>query len=464
MALTRLVPELEKLMEKIVLRRTTQEAAAARIAEIDALYKSLLTRPELADEGSDAFVETLYMHLTGEIYSVMGEGATPAFDDRRTALPGATFVDGRPVFHPGVDARSEVLLSSLRALMSKEEYVEYANVYELRTDPDGDDGPAIGQGRTREIVYKSNRSPVVASLVEKRLSQSGRGYGSYVIARVQAFTALGVGLAQYRLLRRNFHGKGNTFDYFIRTRCEGEPLADIPAGNFQMAGEFGGAEAGEDPQVVTALAFLMGDAAAQNLVMKKYDPVGKTCLYGTGKEIYSFGYDIEAGRLMPKSVSCCSVRGSLGWPDVSLTESNLDAICRFYISFYAKTLAAFAERHPVVPMADLGRRFFAGFEFRLRAMEWQFTIQRDAFESFDPHLPPRYGFLAKWRFILWSLERHVRRVNVLRRAFLDRIANPDAVEVETPTEDMHALEDANAANVLNALEDLDIHFIGDSGA
>ena len=463
-ALTRIVPELEKLMEKIVLRRTTQEAVAVRIAEIDALYKSLLTRPELADDGSDAFVETLYMHLTGEIYSVMGEGATPAFDDRRTALPGATFVDGRPVFHPGVDSRSEVLLSNLRALMSKDEHVEYANVYELRTDADDEDGLAIGQGRTREIVYKSDCRPVVASLVEKRLSQSGRGYGSYVIARVQAFTALGVGLAQYRLLRRRFGRGRNFFDYFIRTRCEGEPLADIPAGYFQMAGEFGGAEAGEDPQVVCALAFLMGDAAAQNLVMKKYDPVAKTCHYGTGKEIYQFGYDIEAGRLMPKSVSCCSVRGSLGWPDVSLTESNLDAICRFYISFYAKTLAAFAERHTVVPLADLGNRFLAGFEFRLRAMEWQFTIQRDAFETFDPHLPPRYGFLPKWRFVLWSLERHVRRVNVLRRAFLDRIANPDAVEVETPAEDMHALEDANATNVLSALEDLDIHFIGESGA
>ena len=82
-------------------------------------------------------------------------------------------------------------------------------------------------------------------------------------------------------------------------------------------------------------------------------------------------------------------------------------------------------------------------------------------ESFDPHLQPRYGFLVKWRFALWALERHVRRVNVLRRAFLDRIANPDAVEVETPAEDMHALEDANAANVLNALEDLNVRFIGE---
>ena len=76
-------------------------------------------------------------------------------------------------------------------------------------------------------------------------------------------------------------------------------------------------------------------------------------LTSIGKEIYRFGYDIKAGRLMPKSVSCCSVRGSLGWPDVSLTEGNLDAICRFYISFYAKTLAAFAERHPVISLPVL---------------------------------------------------------------------------------------------------------------
>ncbi|MBQ4199445.1 MAG: hypothetical protein II649_06145 [Kiritimatiellae bacterium] len=462
-AIERVVPELEKLMEGIVLRRTSQEEAAMRIAEIDALYKSLLSRPELADETSNAFIETLYIHLTGEIYSVMGEGSTPAFDDRRTALPGATFVDGRPVFHPGVDARSEVLLSNIRALMSKDEHVEYANVYELRTDADGDERP-IGQGSTREIVYKSDRRPVVASLVEKRLAHSGRGYGSYVIARVQAFTSLGVGLAEYRLLRRRItHGRGAFFDYFIRTRCEGEPLADIPAAYFQMAGEFGGAEAGEDPQVVAALAFLMGDAAAQNLAMKKYDPVAKTCHYGTGKEIYRFGYDIKAGRLMPKAVSCCSVRGSLGWPDVSLTESNLDAICRFYISFYAKTLAAFAKKHPVITLPVLGERFFAGFEFRLRAMEWQFTIQRDAFEDFNPNLPPKYGFLAKWHFVLWSLERHVRRINVLRHAFMERIANPDAVEVETPAEDMHAIEDANATSVLNALEDIEIRFIGESG-
>ena len=41
--------------------------------------------------------------ITGEIYAVVGEGSTPAFDDRRTALPGATFVNGRSVPHPGED-------------------------------------------------------------------------------------------------------------------------------------------------------------------------------------------------------------------------------------------------------------------------------------------------------------------------------------------------------------------------
>ena len=127
--------------------------------------------------------------------------------------------------------------------------------------------------------------------------------------------------------------------------------------------------------------------------MKKYDPVTRTPRYDVGKEIYRFGYDIKAGRLLPQGVSFCSVRGSLGWPDVSHTDRNLDAIAAFYLASYAKALADFAAKHPVSPLADLGERFFAGFEFRLRALEWAFTLQRDAFEDFDPALPPRYGFL-----------------------------------------------------------------------
>jgi hypothetical protein len=227
-----------------------------------------------------------------------------------------------------------------------------------------------------------------------------------------------------------------------------------------MAGEFGGVEAGEDPQVILALAVLMGDAAAQNLAMKKYDPDTKSCLYGVGKEIYQFGYDIKAGRLMPQSVSCCSIRGSFGWPDISQTERNLTALVQFYISSYAKTLLAFAERHPIVDIELLAERFFAGFEFRSRAMEWQLTIQRDGFENFAPDLPHQYRFAAKWRFVLWSLERQVRRIAQLRRAFMDCIARPDAVRVVTPAEDVRIVGDDNATNVLNALADLEIHFIG----
>ena len=458
-ALERLVPELELLMEKIELRRISEAAAAARAAEIDALFKSLLTRPELADDTSKAFVETLYMYLTGEIYSVMGEGVTPAFDDRRTALPGARFERGRPVFDARCDARSEVLLANLRALVSRDEFVEYANVYELRTGDDEVDLP-IGEGSTREVVYKTNRRPLAASLVEKRLARTGAGYGSYVIARAQGFKSLGVALPDYRLLRRRPHEK-TRLDFFIRTRCEGEPLADIPSSVFQLAGEFGGAEAGEDPQVVRALAFLMGDAAAQNLAMKKYDPATRTPRYDVGKEIYRFGYDIKAGRLLPQGVSFCSVRGSLGWPDVAHTDRNLDAIAAFYLSAYAKALAAFAAKHPVCPLDDLGARFFAGFEFRLRALEWSFTVQRDAFEDFDPALPPRYGFLPRWRFALWALERHVRRVATLRARFFAFLEHPDEAAAAPPPDDARALEDVNAASVLRALEDVGVHFIGE---
>ncbi|MGN0852797.1 MAG: hypothetical protein ACI4Q3_05420 [Kiritimatiellia bacterium] len=455
----RLVPALDRLMEGIVLGRISQAEAAVRIAELDVLYKSLLTHAELADDTSKIFTEMLYMHLTGEIYAVNSEGATPAFDDRRTALPGASFVDGRPVYHPGADARSEVLLSNLRALMSKDEHVEFANVYEIRTDDGGDAAPVIGQGKTREVVYKTNRRPLTSSLVEKRLARPGQGYGSYVIARVHAFKALGVHLPEFRLLRRRPLEKKRSFDYFIRERCEGEPIADLSADYFQVAGEFGGADAGEDPQVVLALAFLMGDAAAQNMAMKKYDPVRKTPVYGEGKEIYRFAYDMKTGRPMPHAVDCCSARGILGWPDTSLSDRNLEKVGNFYLSAYARHLRAFAASHPVASLKDLSEQFFAGFDYRSRAMEWAFTVQRDWFDAFDPQLPPRYGFLTKWRFALWALERQVRRIGTLRKKFMAYVDHPGLEDADIPPSDVQVLEDANAESVLNALQDAEIRFI-----
>ncbi len=417
----RLIPALEQLMEAVALGRLGQLGVIQRAQEILSLYESLLTRPEFADETSPAFVETLYMYITGEIYSVAGEGSTPAFDDRRTALPGATYVGGRAVLHPGADARSEVLLSNLRGLMSKDEIVVYANVYEIRQAAD----VPIGKGKTREIVYKTNRSPLEKSLIEKRLSSARRGYGSYMLARIGALKALGLTLsANYMLLRRRPHKGRRPLDFYIRERCEGEPMDSIPANYFCNADD----ASVEEKDVVLGLATLMGDAAAQNMAMKKYDAAGKSCLYGIGKEIYAFGYDIKAGRMMPLSVSTCSVRGVFGWPDLSFSEENLGALARFYLGSYAATLREFASRHPVAEAKILGERFFAGFEHRTRAMEWACTVQRDQFEGFAPHLPPRYGFPAKWHFALWSLERQMRRIDALRKLF-NELYMPSAAPV-----------------------------------
>ena len=413
-AIIHIVPELEKLMEGIVLGRTRQQAAAARIMEIDSLFKSMLARPEFADEASAKFTSTLYMYLTGEIYSVIGEGSTPQFDDRRTALPGATFVNGRVSMHPGADARSEVLLSNIRALTSKDELVEYANIFELRND-DCETCP-IGKGKTREIEYKTDLRPLTASLIEKRMSHPGKGYGSYLIARVEAFKSLGVNLSDYHLLRRRFKKGERKEDYFIRGRCVGEPLSDIPASYFRQMGEYA-AENVEDRSVVVQLAFLMGDAAAQNMTMNKYDPETKSPLYGVGKEIYRFDFDIKLGRIMPSAVSCCSGRGSLGWPDLSRTDENLEVMNGFYIGAFVKTLADYAAAHPSVPASDLAEGFFAGFDHRTNALAWKLTMLRDEFESFVPDVPRRYRFADKWGFVLWSLERRTRRMALIRRRF-----------------------------------------------
>ena len=449
----RIVPELEKLMEAVALGRLGQLGVIQKARDAAALYESLLTTPEFADESSPVFVEKLYMYVTGEVYSVVGDGSTPSFDDRRTALPGATFVGGRPVMHPGADVRSEVLLSNLRGLLSKDELVEYANIYELRED----DSVPVGRGRTREVVYKTNMRPLATSLIEKGLSSRRRGYAEYMLARIGALRAMGVSMsAYYRVLRRRPSTRSAPSDFYIRMRCEGEPIESIPA-NWFRSGEDSSVEV-ED--VVLGLAALMGDAAAQNMAMKKFDPKTASPLYGVGKEIYEFEYDIIKEQVVPKKVATCSIRGSFGWPDLSQTERNLTALVQFYISTYAKALAAFAAEHPVVPLEALADSFFAGFEYRSRAMEWQLTVQRDGFESFDPQLPRSYRFAEKWRFVLWSLERQVRRLAFLRHAFMECIARPEDVEVVTPVEDVRLVGDDNATNVLNALADLEIRFIG----
>ena len=414
-AIEKIVPEIEKLMESITLGRIGQLGVIQRAQEIAALFRSLLTRPELAEPDSPAFIESLYMHLTGEVYAHAGEHPVPTFGDRRCAIPGATFVNGRQTLHPGADDRTEVLLSNLRGLMSKDEIIEYVNVYELRRGEES--GPA-GKGSTREVVYKTNRSPLEMSLVEKRLSRAARGYSAYMLSRIGALRSLGIALSDFYLMLRRRPGSGKRpLDYYIRRRCEGESMDAIPASYFRSSED----SSEDEREVVLGLATLMGDAAAQNMAMKKYDPETQSPLYGVGKEIYEFEYDILRERVAPKHVSTCSIRGSFGWPSLEYTDANLDAIANFYLGHFAHALKEYQRRHPSSSMADLAERFFGGFEFRTHALCWQLSVMRDSFESFKPEMPAVYGFAAKWRFVMWSLERQERRLPALKRLFFEKV-------------------------------------------
>lgn len=409
-ALDKIVPRLEELYADI---QTEPDRAIGRIAEIDIQFRAMLARPEFADETSPEFAEALYMHLTGEVYSVSGDGTTPAFDDRRAALPGATFVNGAPIYHPGADERTEMLLSNVRHTMSKDEFIEYANVYELRTnDEESADKFALGEGKTREIVFKTNCRPLTSAFVEKRLSRSDSGYGAYVLARVEGFKAIGLKLPEYRLLRHRAFGKRRLpYDYYIRTRCEGEPIDSIPA-NMLVDGD-----------ARAKLAFLMGDAAAQNMVMKKYDAQRKSALYGIGKEIYRFSWNVDKGRIMPRSVYTCSLRGSCGWPDLNCSEANFSAAADFYIKEYARF---FAERlcDRCVPPSEriaLIAKFAEGFESRTKAIAWRYTRQREELIRFSPPIPANYRFTEKGVFIMKSLMWQAANMERLRDEFVKQV-------------------------------------------
>ncbi len=203
----------------------------------------------------------------------------------------------------------------------------------------------------------------------------------------------------------------------------------IPANYFRNADD----ASVEEKEVVLALAGLMGDAAAQNMAMKKYDPKTESPLYGVGKEIYEFEYDIVRERVVPKRVSTCSVRGSFGWPSLEYTDANLDAIASFYLGHFAHAIKIYQKAHPVATMAEIAERFMGGFEFRTHAMAWQLSVMRDQFEAFRPEMPASYDFDRKWKFVMWSLERQERRLPVLRRLFFEKVK---VVEAEERSEDL----------------------------
>ena len=62
-----------------------------------------------------------------------------------------------------------------------------------------------------------------------------------------------------------------------------------------------------------------------------------------------------------------------------------------------------------------------GFAFRTQAMAWQLSVMRDRFELFCPDVPRRFGFDRKWRFVMWALERQDRRMEALRKKFMEKL-------------------------------------------
>ena len=154
--------------------------------------------------------------------------------------------------------------------------------------------------------------------------------------------------------------------------------------------------------------------------MKKYDSKKKSSLFGIGKEIYRFAWDAERERLLPASVSICSVRGSCGWPDVACTERSYRAAARFYMRAYAQTFLEFVKGRDVsaVRRTVLCERFLSGFERRLRAIAFRLARYREDLIRFAPPIPARYRFPEKGAFVVRSLLWQASNLDVCRDLFL----------------------------------------------
>lgn len=409
----------------------THEQCEDRIFEIINVYRSALSFPELADSGSELFVSSMYKHLTGVIYNTQDQ-VVPAFDDRKTALPGATFRGDKPDFHPGVDMRTRALVDYVQSLLSAGEVIEYLNVYELCA-PDG----TVAKMPTREIEFKTSHRPVPRKLLEKRLAQSGIDYASYMLARVQSFQSLGISFGDHHLLQRHDRGNSSTY-YFVRERYSGFAINAISNNRFQRADGANG-EFVDFPAAILRTAAQAGRAAAHTMVIKKYIAGPNPIHFGEGKEIIEFDHDIAWGCEMPCGMRLCSARGSLGWPCIDKTPENLAVCFEIYTDAFARAAVDFWDKNSgAVSLDAILDNFCAGFSTATKEIYGNYHNNRDLFNTFDPKLRESFRFRPKWLFALWALERQfdsIDRLSAMIKVAASRLAaSNDGIDLGIATD------------------------------
>lgn len=400
---TSLIEELQKSFSD---PEFTSEKAAAALNGICSVFHSSLSFPDLADKSTDLFVSSMYKHLTGEVYNGSNDLIVPAFDDRKTALPGVTFRGGKQDVHPGADNRTRAIIDYAESLLSHGEQIEYANVYELHLD----DRIPLGKGPTREIDFKTNRMPVSMRLIEKRLAHQGIEYANYMLARVQAFQALGIAFVGHHLLSRQDKTTGDSC-YFVRERCPGYALNKISKNRFQRpTGENGIFK--DFPDAILMTAAQAGKAAAQVLAVKKYLPGSNPVHFNEGKEILEFAYDLNYSCEMPAKIRLCSIRGSLGWPCIDKTPENIEVCFDTYAESFAATIVDIWRKHQrAVTLDQVVKHFNEGFSLTTRELYRNYASQRELFTQFDPGLRSIFKFVPKWNFALWALEQQFAQVD-----------------------------------------------------
>lgn len=388
--------------------------------EAVALFKSSLTFPELADPNSDAFVNSMYKHLTGEVYLTAAQDhIAPAFDDAKTALPGVTYRGTKPDFHPGADDRTRALIDYVESQLSPGEYLEYVNVYELRIDGQ----VKLGDGPTREIDCKTNLRPTSIRFIEKRLSHQGIEYANYMLARVQAFQSLGIHYGDHHLLARHERSRGDTY-FFVRNRYTGLPVAAINRTRLRRPDKRSGTFV-DFPEAVLATAFQIGSAAAETMIVKKYIAGSNPVHFAEGKEIIKFTYDLAYRCEMPSEIHLCSIRGSLGWPCTDLTDENFEECVETYVAAFARAIRDFNHEHAgVAPLAKLIAAFNDGFTATTRRVFWNYRNRSETFNEFDPGIRPVFKFAAKWRFALWSIERQYNDLDKILSRITTAVLSP----------------------------------------
>ena len=305
-------------------------------------------------------------------------GIAPEFYRQIEWLPGARIDKGEVIFDPEIsDNREKSFIFNISRLFGELDYINIGriakslarhpiesnrrgDVYLMQYREKGADEPKIQMVRLQKwgVAERLDEGKdLLTAIVETD------EYSDFILDRRLMCRQLGMNLPKrlgyghfterYNGVNEKYNGYAVKTAYFVRSYVPGIASDKVPPSRFH------------NPAFAQAFAYLMGEAAALDLIIGRRNSVTKVCEFDQNYEVLQMG--VEG---LPEEIRITDHAGSFTYYDKPFEE---------YLGDYAAVVVR--RRAFVSDYADFANAYVTGFERKLAAVQQLYRERRLAFDE-----------------------------------------------------------------------------------